>query len=87
MLILPLPKLLCIQIQPILSSRFAYVHRPEQEGELSLMDLSGNVKRNGIIQKSTQWITLGTSDLFPGMYVIKINDGSKVYYRKVLVQH
>ena len=59
----------------------------EHEGELSLMDLSGNVKLNGIIQKGTQWITPGTSDIFPGMYVIKINDGSKEYYRKVLVQH
>ena len=59
----------------------------EQEGQLSLMDFSGYAWKQGIIQKGTQWITIGTTDVFPGMYVVKIYDGSKEYYRKVLVKH
>jgi len=59
----------------------------EHEGEFSLMDLSGNVKRSGVIPKGVLWITIGTSDIHPGIYVIKINDGSKETYKKVLVQH
>lgn len=59
----------------------------EKDGELSLIDLSGNVKQNGIIQKGSQWITIGTSDVNPGIYVIKVNDGTKTTYRKVLIQH
>ena len=40
-----------------------------------------------VLQKGAQLITVGTNDMFPGVYLIKINDGSKEYYRKVLVQH
>ena len=59
----------------------------EQDGELSLIDISGNIKRNRIIQKGTQWITRDIDDISSGMYYLKITDGFNEYYQKVLIQH
>jgi len=59
----------------------------KSEGSLQVFDLTGRLRRTGIIQRDSQWITIDAADLLPGIYFVSINDGERRYNEKIVVQH
>jgi glycosidase len=75
-----------IRIYPVPSKGTITVHldsKPDRKATIRISDMSGKVIRSGTIIGST---TLSENDLPPGFYILKVNSGSCVLTKKIIIE-
>ena len=61
--------------------------RAEQDTQVVLYDMMGRVSGSGILKKGEWTVTISTSEVANGMYVVRIGTGDQANAEKVIIEH